>query len=528
MGIDHVEILLCLESGRNGDGVVVMEAGDLTSEQARTELYNIIRSQISLEEKAAKVLELGVRFLEVENGHLARIDLTIDRKEILFSTDPEDGQLPPGLEIDLMETYCRRAIGSDHPLALADAPEEGWSDDPAFESSGLHCYLGNRLVVDDEPYGTLCFVSEEPKEEFSRAQTTWAELASRMMEREIEKVQQEDRLTREKNLALVLNRVLRHNVRNDMAVIRGYTRMMVDKLEEDTEGDVALRHIDDLLRLTEKARSLDDIVASDLERSRVDVVELVENVAEEVAERYPSASVSVDADEEFAAPLYPSFQRAVEEILENAAKHSGASPEVHVSVAVKSNSFEIEIEDDGPGLSPQEVEGLEKGTETPLIHGSGLGLWIAHWVVSSHMGTMEAEVSDDGTRLTISIPRKPAYAALKENSTRMLRTPGVYEAAFEEASDGMVVIDEEARVLEANEAAEAVYGVDRYDMLGRRITEFLPEGYEFEEKWQEFQRDGSKRDTVTIVGGDGVEREVVYSATTDIVPGQHLIITRPP
>lgn len=500
-----------------------MAGSELDLEQARRRLYEIVRGDVSFEQMTREVLELGVRYLGVDRAHLTRIDIEISHWEVMVSTDPADGRYPVGMEADLSGTYCRKAIESDASLDIYDAGEEGLNDDPAYEEHGLHCYLGTRLLVDNEPYGTLCFVGDDPREEFTEAETWFSELAARLLEREIENQQHEARLQRQSNLALVLNRVLRHNVRNDMAVIRGYTHELLKNIDNE-DGEVALRHIDRLLELTEKARTLDDIVASDFERSHVDVVSMVENVVEDVAERYPDASFEVRHEDEVSAMLYPSFARAVKELVENAAKHCGPSPEIEVSIVLTPNQFEVQVDDDGPGLSEQEMKVLEGGGETPLVHSSGLGLWIAHWVASSHLGSLEAELSE-GTTLTLKMPRTFATDSM-ELVPRLTRGYGIYEAAFENASDAMVVIDDTPRILESNEAAEAVYGASREELLGREITDFLPEDYDFESAWKGFLDDGGRRETVTIEGDDGVERQVEYSASADIAPGQHLVIGR--
>lgn len=134
--------------------------GTPSASEARQQLYEVMRSDRSFEQKARAALELGRRYLDADNGHLTRIDEETDHWEAVVSTDSADGDFPPGLELDLGTTYCRRTIEADDQIALHDAPNQEWADDPAFETHGLHCYHGTTLVLDGEPYGTLCFVSE--------------------------------------------------------------------------------------------------------------------------------------------------------------------------------------------------------------------------------------------------------------------------------------------------------------------------------------------------------------------------------
>ncbi|WP_435062865.1 GAF domain-containing sensor histidine kinase [Halobaculum sp. EA56] len=379
----------------------------LAAPEAREKLYERVRRDVPFDRKAEDALELGRRYLGVENGHLTRVDRETDHWEALASTDPNDGRFHAGLELDLNETYCRRTVEADGQIALHDAPEQGWADDPAYETHELRCYQGTTLVLDGDPYGTVCFVASDAREEFDDDELLFAELVARLLERELERERHEAELERQTALATVLNRVLRHNLRNDMCVVRGHAQLMAEELEDDSAGEVVLDHIDGLLELSEKARELDRVVSAEFEYESVDVPTLVEGVVESVAGDYPAASVSVDADGRATADLLPSFERAVEELVENAVKHGGEEPTVAVAVESVPNAVEIRIADDGPGLPDHEAEVLNAGTESPLLHGSGLGLWLVRWIVSGHGGSVEATDTDDGTTMTVSVPRTP-------------------------------------------------------------------------------------------------------------------------
>jgi len=500
-----------------------MSSDELSPKEARRDLYEIMRGDASFEEKGRDALELGRRYLDADNAHLTRVDPETDHWEALVSTDPPDGQFPPGLELDFETTYCRRTVAADSPIALHDAPSQGWDDDPAFETHGIHLYHGTTIVLEDEPYGTVCFVAEDPREEpFGDGETMFAELVTRLLERELERDRHEAELTRRVNLVNVLNRVLRHNLRNGMAVIQGRTQMMAERLRDDENCSVTLRKIDELIDLSQKARELEEIVGQDLEHQQTDVAALVERVVRDVRSEFPSASITVESDDEVTAAVLPSFERAVREVVENAAEHAGESPTVTVTVETVPNAVAVRVADDGPGLSRQEREVLDTGIETPLVHGSGLGLWTVHWIVTSHDGSIETTV-DEGTTMTISVPRSPDADA-SDQVVELRQARDRYQAAFEDAFEGMVIIDDDARIVESNPEASEIYGMDRQDLLGRSIPEFLPD--DFDAVWAAFKEAGRVRDTVTVEGADGVDRTIQFSAVADVVPGQHLIVGR--
>ena len=497
-----------------------------TAQKARNELYEIIRQDVSFESKAHDVLQLGVRYLGADNGHLTRINTETARWEAVVSTDPPWGRVPPGLKLELGVTYCRRTIESEGQMTLQDAQNEGWDDDPAVETLGFNWYHGTTLVLDGEPYGTICFVADEARQEaVADAELMFTELAARLLERELEREQHEAELTRQANLATVLNRILRHNLRNDLSVIRGYTQLMTDALGDDPLGDTALRNIDELIELSQKARKLEQVIDETADRQPTDLADLVDYAVDRVRRSCPDAAIEVDCEAEVAVPVSGSFERAVWELVENAAKHCGERPTITITVEVLPDTVELHVADDGPGLSEQEQAVLREGAETPLVHGSGLGLWLVYWIVDSHDGEIEATVTETGTTMTVSIPRQQR-SAIEPELAEFSPARDQYRAAFEEANDAMVISDDEGRIIDANAAAATVYGLDRQALLGRPLREFLPAEFDFDTEWQQFKTDTTRRDTVVIEGDDGVDRTVEYTGVADVVPGQHLFILR--
>ncbi|MFC7173498.1 ATP-binding protein [Haloplanus litoreus] len=382
----------------------------LSVHEARQRLHEIVRKDVPFNDKAREALELGEQYLGVDNGYLTRIDQETNHWEIVVTTDTADGQAPPGLELELQETYCRETIEDDVPFTLHDASTQGWGDDPAFEISGHHTYLGIPLITEEEPYGTVCFAADEPRSEsFSEAETQFADHLTRLLERELEKELIEGELTNQTNLATVLHRVLRHNLRNEISVIRGYTKLMAKQLDNDSIGETVLTHIDGLIELSQKARELEEVITTSSERQSTEIGTLIEDIAEEITQEYPAASITVEYDNEIQGDVLQNFDRAIEELIENAVKHSGDNPHVTVAIRTVPNGIEIHIEDNGPGLPDHEAEVLTSGVETPLTHGSGLGLWLVYWIVSSHDGSIDPEITEHGTTMTVAIPGSPTF-----------------------------------------------------------------------------------------------------------------------
>ena len=251
---------------------------------------------------------------------------------------------------------------------------------------------------------------------------------------------------------------------------------------------------------------------------------LTEDLIESFRSEYPDVRFRTDIADDAEVAVFPTCERAIAELIENAAKHTDESPTVEITVNRVPNAVEIQIADDGPGLSDQEQAVFSTGIETPLIHGSGLGLWVVHWIVSSHGGRTEAVIDDDGTTMTISIPHGPDVDH-EDTVAELQRARDLYEAAFEEALDAMVIIDDDAKILEANRQVKEIFGLDRQELLGRSLKEFLPESFDFESAWEEFKDDGAIG-TVEFNRADGEARKVEYTGKPEVIPGQHFVIYR--
>lgn len=503
-----------------------MPSPELSAIQARTKVHDAINSADSFDQAARALLELGEKYIEADNAYISFIDTDTGHCEIPVSTFSADGQFPADSAPELDETYCRQTVESDEPVALHNASAQGWKNDPAYEEHGLEYYLGTQLSQADETYGTVCFVGEDAREEpFSEAEILFAELISQLLTRELEREQHQAELERHTNLVNIINRVLRHNLRNDMSVIRGRAKFMTEQVHGDADEGVLIDKIDDLIELSEKARQLEEVVSRDRDRSQTDLVALVDHVTSEVERAYPSATVTVDADNTVIATVAPTIERAIQELVENAAKHSGDAPTVEVAVSATPSTVEMQIVDDGPGLSRQEQEVLSTGVETPLIHGSGLGLWLAHWVVTSHGGVIESTVTEAGTTMIISIPRSATPGETPELDD-LERARDQYQAAFEEAFDAIYVMNDDAQILKANPATAELYELEPAELRGRSIMEFLPDTYDAEAVKEFLKEPNTEPGNVTITTANGTEREIEISSAANIVPGQHLIIAR--
>jgi len=105
-------------------------------------------------------------------------------------------------------------------------------------------------------------------------------------------------------------------------------------------------------------------------------------------------------------------------------------------------------------------------------------------------------------------------------------TQARYRATFEGAMDAMVVADDDGRYIDANESACELFGLSRAELLGRRVAEFAPDDYDFDDAWADFETNATDSGSFPLVRPDGERRLVEYAATANVVPGEHLSVLR--
>lgn len=306
--------------------------------------------------------------------------------------------------------------------------------------------------------------------------------------------------------------------------------MMAEQSSEPLLGNhVAVQKIDKLVNLANTARKIESIASSDLDRQPVEINALVENIIDRVERNYPDATFTVNGPDEVFLEAIPSLRTGLEELIENAAKHAGDAPEVVVSIDSSPEAVVIDVIDNGPGLPQQEREVLREGAESPLVHGSGLGLWLAYWIVSNHEGSIATEVTDDGTRISVTLPRTSSLSEFAESESllgRFHREQEKFEAVFEESFDAIVLVDDDGQYTDVNQSAADLFGLSVEELRGRHISEFLPDEFDVEAAWSALMNSDHERSTFPLVRADGTERIVEYTAVTHIIPGQHLAILR--
>jgi signal transduction histidine kinase len=221
------------------------------------------------------------------------------------------------------------------------------------------------------------------------------------------------RTTRQQRLK-VLNRVLRHNLRNDLNVINSSAELVRRKVNDPALVNSAQRVIDNargLSRLSEEARELDQLMGNAGSPSEtVSLTPLAERVVEEILADAREVNYDVDISERVIVEGSEELlELALRNVVENAVEHNESNdPYVELRVdydADRTYPVTLSVLDNGPGIPEHEKRVIEQGHETSLQHGSSLGLWAVHWVITRVGGEIDFDRRDPhGTIVSLRLP----------------------------------------------------------------------------------------------------------------------------
>ena len=170
------------------------------SKEAMRELYDVTSSpSATFESRIRGLLDLGCRQFGLSMGLLTR-----HHKDtlIVHYAHPSDGFIEEGSLVPSCDSFCQQALESPEPVMIKHASASEWKQHPGFTTLGLQSYLGMRVLVGKEIFGTLCFLSMEPHQgPFSATDKDFLMLMAQWVGNELTR-QQDQASIRNINLAL--------------------------------------------------------------------------------------------------------------------------------------------------------------------------------------------------------------------------------------------------------------------------------------------------------------------------------------
>jgi signal transduction histidine kinase len=339
------------------------------------------------EQKVRELLALGRVYLGVQSGFLSEIS---DGTQLIVEASGSHRMLQSGDSCPLSKAYCRRTIEQEDALTVQHAALEGWENDAAYDKFGLESYIGAKVVVEGEVYGTFCFAGEEPRDQpFTEQEETFVELMAEWVSYELFQQRASKRIERQRDQLEEFASVVSHDLRNPLGVVQGY----LDLAEQtgDPEHFDRCRNalgrmealIDDLLVLAREGQPIG-------ETESIDVAEIVRDCWELVPTEDATLEIS---DSAVFTGDWSRVQQLFENLLRNAVEHGGR--DVTVRIGVLDGGSGIYFEDDGPGIPEEEREQIFADGYSTGQEGSGFGLSIVQQIARAH--TWDVRVTESAT-----------------------------------------------------------------------------------------------------------------------------------
>ncbi len=212
----------------------------------------------------------------------------------------------------------------------------------------------------------------------------------------------------------ILNRVLRHDMRNGMNIIDGYAQMLAEAVDgEDAEYAAAIQErAEELISLAEKTRAVERVLERESATAGpIDLSAAVSSSIDRLRETNPEHEVEFDRSlpDNLFVRADATLRTALYQVLKNAVEHTDReTPTIEISVHDGGDGMvALSIADDGPGMPKEERELLQGDREiTQLRHASGLGLWLVILVVTQSGGQLRFDANEPrGTVVTLELPR---------------------------------------------------------------------------------------------------------------------------
>jgi signal transduction histidine kinase len=225
--------------------------------------------------------------------------------------------------------------------------------------------------------------------------------------------QQQELQKRNAELAL-LNQVVRHDIRNDVAVILGWGDSMKGHVDET--GETYLDHVlsagEHITSITETIGNFSDVLEdnSDPDLHPVNLESALTDEVEKARETHGEASITVTKD------LHGELQIAATELvssvfrnlLNNAITHNDKqTPEITVHVEADEETVSVRVADNGPGIPDSQKDEIfgrgEMGLESS---GSGIGLYLVDTLVEMYEGEIAVTDNDpEGSAFIVEFQR---------------------------------------------------------------------------------------------------------------------------
>lgn len=247
-------------------------------------------------------------------------------------------------------------------------------------------------------------------------------LTKRLTDSRVRKAREEEKAALIQERQRFLRR-LDHELKNPLTTIR----LGITNLQEGSKAGVEMGgsmerislQAQRLQTLVENLRRLSEMDEKSLDRSEVNLGEVLEEVVEMAGEASGAVKGTVNLSiQQVPWPLSTIYgdrdllMVAFRNLIENALKFSGENGRVEVRASEDGHHVLVEIDDNGRGIPPADqpyiFDELYRGENARDLPGSGLGLALVRRIIELHGGSLRlTSRPDQGTMVRVQLPVQP-------------------------------------------------------------------------------------------------------------------------
>jgi len=201
-----------------------------------------------------------------------------------------------------------------------------------------------------------------------------------------------------------------HELRTPLTSLRTNIEVLArdEELPRREREELLLDVTDQLTEMTALVAELMELARGDQEPAETEDIRLdlvVADAIERTTRNRPGVRFRPQLEESLVRGVPSTIERAVSNLLDNAAKWSPTGGEIEVTV----KGGEVSVRDHGPGIdaadAPFVFDRFYRAPTARGMPGSGLGLAIVRQVAEAHGGTVSAEAAEGGgTRMRLRLP----------------------------------------------------------------------------------------------------------------------------
>lgn len=202
-----------------------------------------------------------------------------------------------------------------------------------------------------------------------------------------------------------------HELRTPVTSLRTNIEILLEsgaQLDDEDRRRLLLDVVEQSEELTTLVSDLIEVARGDLPSGEIDdtrLDSLVEDCLQRARRNSPQTHFTASLEPVLVRGNPERLSRAINNLLDNAARHTAAGTEVEVVV----DPHGLTVQDHGDGVAEEDLphvfDRFYRGANSRAVQGSGLGLAIVRQVAEQHGGTVTAANAPDGGAIfTLSLP----------------------------------------------------------------------------------------------------------------------------